>query len=131
MSYAKRMVKANPSEVSTSNTDALVECVEACFDCADACLGEEDPKRLMRCIRLNLDCADLCGTTGKALSRQVAFEPRMAEATLRACADACRLCGDECEKHVRETNAGHCLVYFRACRRCEAACFDLLSAIGI
>jgi hypothetical protein len=112
-----------------------VECVEACFDCAqsctacaDACLGEDDSKSLTRCIRLNLDCADVCDATGRILSRQTAFEPEMARAALRACAEACRLCGDECERHA--SHHEHCRVCAEACRRCERACNDVLSAIS-
>ena len=85
---------------------------------------------LSRCIRLNLDCADLCDATGKILSRQTAFEPQMAGAAFRACAEACRLCAQECEKHAQEMNMEHCRVCTEACRRCENACHNLLSAMS-
>ena len=113
----------------------LVECIEACFDCAqscttcaDACLGEDDPKSLARCIRLNLDCADVCDATGRIVSRQTAFEPQMARAALQACAKACGLCGQECERHA--SHHEHCRVCAEACRRCEQACNNVLSAIS-
>src|SRR5215212_509005 len=99
MTHARQMIETNPAEVSV-DTDALVECIEACVDCAqactacaDACLSEQDVQMLLRCIRLNLDCADVCFTTGSILSRQTAFEPEIARATLQACSQACRLCG--------------------------------------
>ena len=102
MTHAPRMLEANPNGAAVDTT-ALVECIEACFDCAqsctacaDACLGEDDPKSLARCIRLNLDCADVCDATGRILSRQTAFEPQMARAALHACAEACRHCQQAC-----------------------------------
>ena len=52
MTHARQMIETNPSQVSV-DTDALVECIEACFDCAqtctacaDACVGEEDIQML-------------------------------------------------------------------------------------
>jgi hypothetical protein len=133
VTHAQQMLQTNPSSAAV-DASALVECIEACFDCAqsctacaDACLGEDDLKSLVRCIRLNLDCADVCDTTGRIVSRQSAFEPQMASATLQACAEACRLCGDECEQHA--SHHEHCRVCADACRRCEQACNNLLSAI--
>jgi len=66
VTHAQQMLQTNPSSAAV-DTPTLVECIEACYDCAqsstacaDACLGEDDPKSLLRCIRLNLDCADIC-----------------------------------------------------------------------
>jgi hypothetical protein len=81
---------------------------------------------MVRCIRLNLDCANICEATGKILSRQTAFEPAMAQAILQACVAACRLCGDECERHAQAME--HCQICAEACRRCEQACQRLLAA---
>jgi hypothetical protein len=33
MTHAKQMNETNPSQISVG-TDVLVECIEACFDCA-------------------------------------------------------------------------------------------------
>jgi hypothetical protein len=137
MTHARQMIETNPSGVAV-DVNVLVECIEACFDCAqsctacaDACLGEQDPKMLARCIRLNLDCADVCGSTGKILSRQTAFDPTMAGAILLACTQACRVCAEECERHASEMGMEHCRVCAEACRRCEAACHNLSSAMGL
>jgi hypothetical protein len=133
MTQARRMIETNSSGPAV-NAEALVECIEACFDCAqactacaDACLGEQDIQMLIRCIRLDLDCADICDATGKILSRQTAFDAEIAKATLQACAQACRLCGDECEGHAEHHE--HCRICAEACRRCESACNNLLSAV--
>ena len=127
MTHAKRMSETNPSQVPV-DADPLVVGIEACFDCADACLNEEDVQMLARCIRLDLDCADQCDATGKILSRQTSFDVEMAAAALRACAEACRLCGKECEWHAGYHE--HCRVCAQACRRCESACNNLLSSIS-
>jgi hypothetical protein len=50
------------------------------------------------------------------------------QAQLRACATACRACGDECARHAEGMNMEHCRVCAEACRRCEAACERLLTA---
>ena len=133
MTHTHQMVQTNPSQASV-DASTLVECIEACFDCAqsctacaDACLGEEDRQNLLRCIRLNLDCADVCEATGHILSRQTATEPQMLRASLQACAEACRLCGEECERHAGHHE--HCRHCADACRRCEQACNNVLSAI--
>ena len=133
MTHAQQMLQTHPSAEGVG-ASALVECIEACFDCAqrctacaDACLGEDDPKSLSRCIRLNLDCADVCAATGSILSRRTAFEPEMARAALQACAQTCRLCGEECEQHA--SHHEHCKICAEACRRCEQACEALLQEL--
>jgi hypothetical protein len=134
VTHVREMIQSNPSEAPADEA-TLAECIEACFvcaqtctACADACLGEQDIQMLVRCIRLDLDCADVCDATGKILSRLTAFEPAIAGAALRACAEACRVCGDECDKHA--SGMQHCANCRDACRRCERACNDVLSAIA-
>src|SRR5918994_1656841 len=105
MTQARQMIETNPSGFAV-DAEALVECIEACFD-----------------------CAHVCDATGKILSRQTAFDVEMAQAVLEACAQACRLCGEECEQHAQH-GMEHCRICAEACRRCESACNNLLSAIG-
>jgi hypothetical protein len=135
MSFAHEMLTSSPSRVPETDVVTLARCVEACFDCgqacascADACLGERDPRsldHLVRCIRLNLHCADVCLTTGRLLSRQEL--PELARAIVETCALACRLCGEECERHADHME--HCRVCAAACRHCEQACNRLLAAL--
>ena len=134
MTHAREMLNATVADFDF-DPDALARCIAACLDCsqtctacADACLAEESVAELRRCIRLDLDCADVCDATGRIVSRQTAFEPEMARAALRACAEACRLCGEECERHA--SHHEHCRVCAEACRRCEQACNNVLSAIS-
>lgn len=130
----QEMIRTHPQRPGT-DLDALARCIEECLacsatctSCADACLGEATVQELVRCIRLNLDCADVCAATGRVLTRQTSFEPRLARHLLETCAEACRACGEECERHAEHHE--HCRVCAEECRRCEQACQDLLSSIG-
>jgi hypothetical protein len=116
-------------------TDALRRCIEecarcdvACTSCADADLAEKDLPDLVRCIRLDLDCADVCHATGRVLTRQTSFEPRLARPLLEACVQACRVCAEECERHA--DHHVHCRICAEVCRSCEQACEDLLASLG-
>ncbi|HEX2190574.1 MAG TPA: four-helix bundle copper-binding protein [Longimicrobiaceae bacterium] len=132
MHHAPKMLETHPRPSSLDRA-ALADCVHACFDCeqtctscADACLGEPMLAELVRCIRLNLDCADVCGATGRLVARQTETEAAVLRAQLQACAEACRACGEECEKHAEMHD--HCRVCAEACRECERACRRLLDA---
>jgi hypothetical protein len=134
MTYAKQMLEAHPRGAAVQ-TGPLIECIEACLDCAqsctacaDACLGEADVHSLVHCIRTCLDCADICATTERVLSRQTEFEADVARGVLQACAQACRTCGAECERHAAHHQ--HCRVCAEACLRCEGACTSALSALA-
>ena len=70
MTYAASLGNANPSKPSV-DPNVLAECIQACFDCAQACtadadadLGEQQVQTMIRCIRLCLDCSDVCLATG-------------------------------------------------------------------
>ena len=135
MSYADQMLEAYPRDFNVDK-NVLARCIEACFDCgqactacADDCLSEENVGHLVKCIRTNQDCADICISTGKVLSRQTEYDANMARTVLEACAQACKTCGDECAEHA-EHGMEHCRVCAEACRSCEEACRELLSAIG-
>jgi hypothetical protein len=49
-------------------------------------------------------------------------------ASVEACATACRVCGDECDRHA--SHHEHCRLCAESCRRCEEACRALLAALG-
>ncbi len=132
MTHVEEMLRTSPTEASFDQ-QALIRGIEECFDCAqtctacaDACLGEDMVKELTRCIRLNLDCADICDTTGRALSRQVGADISVLRSFVEACAEACRVCGEECDRHAEMHE--HCRVCAEACRACEQACRALLEA---
>ena len=129
----QEMLRTHPS--ASADLETLARCVEECFACtqsctacADACLGEPDVAELKRCIRLNLDCADICEATGKIASRQTEPQVDFLRTMIQACAEACRQCGEECERHADHHE--HCRVCAEACRRCEQACEDALAALA-
>lgn len=119
---------------SSLDRDLLVRCIEDCIECAamctadaDADLAEPDVQEQLRCIRLCLDCADVCDTTGRILIRQTEPDLGLLRSAVEACAVACRVCGDECEKHA--SHHEHCRICAEVCRRCEQSCRDLLETI--
>src|SRR5215212_1814478 len=106
MSHVLQMLESHPKDWGELDLPKLTECIEACFDsaqactaCADACLAEHMVSELVQCIRTDLDCAAVCATTGTVLSRHASMH------------EHCRICAE-------------------ACRCCEAACDQLASALG-
>jgi len=93
----------------------LADCAAACYHCSTACLEEKDVQMMAACIKLDMDCAQICSTT-------VAFVARGSEHVghlLKECAEICRKCAKECEKH---THMEHCKQCAEACRKCAEAC---------
>ena len=134
MSATMSMLDTHPREFELDAAllsrviDTLTECATTCTQCADACLGEDDPSAMTRCIRLDLDCADICTVTARVLSRQTEYVAEITRTQLEACVAACRACGDECRSHGDHME--HCKVCAESCQRCEEACRELLQAIG-
>jgi hypothetical protein len=132
--HVQEMIRTHP-DVKGNTNDALLRCIEACFDCAqtciacaDACLAEDMVKQLAQCIRLNLDCADVCVATGAVASRRTGSNEQVIRQMLETCASACRLCGEECQRHADQHE--HCQICAEACRRCEQACRDAFHTIA-
>jgi hypothetical protein len=132
--HAMDMIRTHP-HVKGQTNDALIRCIEECYDCAqtctscaDACLGEDMAQELIQCIRLNLDCADACNATGSIGTRRTGSNEHLIVAMLQACEVACRLCGEECEKHASKHE--HCRVCAESCRHCEDACKEARSSMG-
>lgn len=128
--HAQEMISTHP-HVKGNMNETLVRCINECYDCAqtciscaDACLGEGMVHQLTQCIRLNLDCADVCGATGAVSTRRTGSNEQLIQSMLETCALACRLCGEECERHADEHE--HCRICADACSSCEKACRDAL-----
>jgi hypothetical protein len=124
--HAQEMIRTHP-DVRGNTNEALIRCIEECYDCAqactscaDACLGEAMVMELRQCIRLNLDCADLCAVTGAVATRRTGSNEDVLRRLLQACETACRLCGEECARHASQHE--HCRVCAESCRQCEQAC---------
>ena len=129
----KEMIATHPDVGTKVNTaliaaiDELYACSQACTSCADACLAEHIVADLRQCIRFNLDCADVCATAATLATRRTGSNAELIRQMLEACVTACRLCGDECERHA-DMHA-HCRVCAASCRNCETACQDALSSL--
>lgn len=131
--HTKEMIATHP-DVRGNVNQALIEAIEAAYDCAqtctscaDACLAEDMVAELRQCIRLNLDCADVCGATATLGTRRTGSNEEVIRKMLDACITACRLCGEECRRHAGMHE--HCRVCAEACRRCETACQSALRSM--
>jgi hypothetical protein len=132
--HAQQMISSHPQVRGESNAD-LIRCIEDCYDCAqtcaacaDACLGESMVAQMTQCIRTCLDCADVCMTTGTLATRRTGSNAQLVAHMLQVCEDACRICGQECERHAQ--TMPHCRICADACRRCEIACRDAARAMS-
>jgi hypothetical protein len=131
--HAMQMISTHP-DVRGNTNDVLIRCIEECYDCAqactscaDACLAEEMVTQLRQCIRLNQDCADVCAATGRLASRRTGSNEALLKMMLEACAEACRLCGIECDRHGDQHE--HCQICADTCRRCEQACIEAAESV--
>ena len=132
--HAQEMIRTHP-HVQGNMNEALVRCIDECYDCAqictscaDACLGEDMVQQLAQCIRLNLDCADVCNATGSVATRRTGSNEAIIRQMLETCAESCRLCAEECERHADKHE--HCRVCAETCRDCEQACRAAVTSIG-
>lgn len=132
--HAREMISTHP-HVQGSTNDALIRCIEECYDCAqtcvtcaDACLGEDNVAELVQCIRLNQDCADLCVAAGTVATRRSGSNQEVIRAVLQACELACRLCGEECQRHASAHD--HCRICAEQCRTCQDSCRQALQSMS-
>jgi hypothetical protein len=131
--HAEAMMSMHPKvrgEVDTVLTrciEACLDCEQVCRSCADACLSEDMVTMLRQCIRLDLDCADLCGAVASIMSRRTGSNDEVLKRLVDVCAEACRICADECTKHGDRHQ--HCKVCAETCRECERACREASPAI--
>ena len=129
----REMISTHP-DVQGSTADRLLQCIEECYSCAqtytkcaDACLAESMVDQLRQCIRLNLDCADICAATGAMASRRTGSNVEVLRTVIQACEQACRRCGEECERHAGEHQ--HCRICAESCKRCADACRAALDEV--
>ena len=128
------MLATHP-DVGGSVNEALVRCIEACFECAQTCLvcadarlAEQSVADLRQCIRSNLDRADACEATGRMASRRAGSNEALLASMIETCAMACAACGEECGKHASMHE--HCRICAEVCRRCARACQDAAATIA-
>jgi hypothetical protein len=120
-------VRGNINQALIDAIDAAHACAQTCTTCADACLAEDMVAQLRQCIRLNLDCADVCDAFAQLGGRRTGSNEEVIRKVLEACATACRLCGEECQRHAGKHE--HCRVCADACRECDTACQSALRSM--
>jgi hypothetical protein len=107
-------------------------CAKACDDCARICemcsahcakLVADGKKEHLATLKYCQDCAAVCD----AASRITARDGPMAGLIALACADACKRCGDECEKHSNDPIMKRCA---EECHACEKACREMHKQAG-
>ena len=116
--HTHEMISSHP-QLRGGVSDILIRCIDACYDCAQTCtacadanLGEKSVSDLILCIRLNLDCADLCVATGAIASRRTGNNQAVLRHVIESCAEACRVCGEECARHAKMHE--HCRISCRS-----------------
>ncbi|RAV28634.1 four-helix bundle copper-binding protein [Sinomicrobium soli] len=97
---------------------SLSNCINHCNYCADACLEEENVKKMINCIRTDRICASICTATAEILATTYP-----AEALVQYCMEWCELCGEECARHGHD----HCQECAQACMECVRACEQYLA----
>jgi hypothetical protein len=105
-----------------------MECAKECDECGrtcDACTAHcaklvADSKR--EHLHTLATCAD-CAATCKAASCITARSGPFSDLICTACADACKRCGEACEKFKDDEQMKQCA---EECRRCEKACVDMV-----
>ncbi|MCI0703632.1 MAG: four-helix bundle copper-binding protein [Planctomycetia bacterium] len=123
---------APPDEVPIHPVDPkmtqFLDCSKACDDCArfcDLCAGHcarlvaDGKKEHLETLKTCQDCATICS----AASRVVAKFGPFSDLICIACADACKRCGDACEKFPNDPMMKKCA---EECRKCEKACREMI-----
>ncbi len=109
------------------------ECAKACDDCARECnacmahcakLAATGHPEHLTTMKTCSDCAALCNAASSILSKQGPFF----DIVCLGCAQACKRCGDECEKHAAHDPVMKACA--EECRRCEKACRTMLANSG-
>ena len=117
-----------PAARAADHDKHSAECAKACDDCARACeacgthclkMVVDGKKEHVTTLRTCRDCATACSASAAVVARQGPFAGLMCT----ACAEACRLCGEECDKRKDDAMMKECA---DECRKCEKACREML-----
>lgn len=130
MNHVRKVLESSPHkpaglEIILQAIAEISDCAVTCEACSDACLGEENLKRLSKCIRLLMDCSGACRNTAATLARPGNADRQFLEAQLAACIAICDSCGAECRMHAKWHE--HCKACAEACDGCADMCRRLSS----
>jgi hypothetical protein len=101
------------------------DCARSCETCAAHCakMIVDDKKEHLATLKLCQDCAAFC----QAASRITSKDGPLSDLICTSCADACKRCGDACEKHSGDPIMKRCA---EECRRCEKVCREMHKQTG-
>jgi hypothetical protein len=111
---------------------AYEDCARACNDCQRSCdscathcanLLSEGKKHHLKTLQTCQDCATHCSAASCIAARMGPFSNTIC----KACAEACKQCGDECEKFREDSHMKKCA---EECRKCETACRMMVEHVG-
>jgi hypothetical protein len=132
LSAAQDRTPGQPGAKGGGHDQSYEQCAKACNDCEQICaacsthcaeLVAQGRKEHLRTLRTCQDCATTCAAAAKIVAAKGPF----ADLICTACADACKRCGDECDKFKDDPMMKRCA---DECRRCEKACRDMLAHVG-
>jgi hypothetical protein len=129
---AQEKKAAPPAAVPAADPHAahFTDCAKECGECARVCdvcaahcakLLAAGNKEHLSTLATCADCASICVSGACVVARMGPFS----DVICTACADACKRCGDACDKH-----AAHDAVMKQCtdeCRKCEKSCRDMLA----
>jgi hypothetical protein len=107
------------------------DCIKACQECSRSCNETfhhcydqvaQGKKEHAKALRLVADCAKFCNLSAD----MVASDSPLMVYSCAACAEACKACATECDKHEASEMKG-CA---KACFACEKTCRAMVSAMG-
>ena len=128
-----RKPDAVPAQGGDKHAAMFRECAKACDDCARICdecaahcakLIADGQKHHLETLKTCQDCAAICQAASSVVAKQGPFS----DLICTACAEACKRCGDACEKH----GGGDATMKACAdeCRKCEKVCREMLKHVG-
>jgi len=118
-STPSRTVAVAP-EHSDHQASELGKCALVCDMCSAHCaqLLADGKKEHLKSMQTCQDCASICGTTACLTARKGPYASLM----WSACAEACKLCGAQCETMKDDKMMADCAA---ECRKCEQVCREM------
>ena len=106
---------------ATKLMDTVYKCLGECNNCFEACLMEDDVKKMRACIRADNDCATICTNVLAYKGREDFLDIDL----IRLCENSCLACGNICKEHE---DMDHCQKCAKACFDCAKVCNDYVKA---
>lgn len=117
--------KDKPHSADLECAKVCGECALACDNCAAHCakLLSDGKKEHLRTLQTCQDCAAFCGTAACITAKAGPFSDLICS----SCAEACKRCGDDCDKFKSDPIMKKCA---EECRKCEKTCRDMLKHVA-